>query len=60
MCMFVMWFDRNEDFTPNYSASHHGTIKGNNAAEIMSQFRTLQNNHDLAQFTRLEIIGISD
>lgn len=60
MAMYVVWYDRNADFTPNYTNSHRGTIRGESAAEIMAQFRNISNNHDLAKYTRLEIVGISD
>ena len=60
MAMYVVWYDRKPDFTADYSAAHRGTIHGETASEIMAQFRSMQNNHDLAKFTRLEIVGISD
>lgn len=60
LVMYLLWYDRNEDFTPNYSKDHTGTIRGNNADDVMSQLRTLRNNHDLAKYTRIEITGISD
>lgn len=60
MTMHIVWYDRNEDFTPNYSNPHRGTIRGESAAEIMRQYRELSNNHNLAKYTRTEIVGISD
>lgn len=60
MIMHVVWYDRNEDFSANYNMVHRGTFRGITCAEIMSAFRTFSNNHNLAKYTRLEIVGISD
>lgn len=60
MVMYIVWYDRKPDFTADFDGRHTGSIRGETPGEIMAQFRTLSNGHDLARFTRLEIIGISD
>lgn len=60
MTMYVVWYDRKPDFDADYSKAHRGTIHGETCSEIMAQFREISNNHDLAKFSRLEIVGISD
>ena len=61
MTVYIQWWDRNDDFTPNYfNEAHHGNIHGANAAECMAQIRNLKYNHDLIKYTAIEIVEIAD
>lgn len=51
MTIYVQWYERKPDFSPDYDREHHGTIKGSSAAECMTQFQALKYNHDLAKYT---------
>ena len=56
--MFIQWFDRKEDFTADYDREHHGIVKGSTPSECMAALRDLEQNHDLAAFTPMQIVYI--
>ena len=56
--MVIRWYTRKPDFSPDWNEFHQGKIKGTSPDDCMKQYRKMQNNHDLAKYTRLEIIGI--
>ena len=56
--MFVTWYDRKPNFDPDYEKEHHRTITGNNPAECMSKLNAIRKDHDLAKYTRIEIVSI--
>ena len=53
--IYVVWYERNSDFTPNYSKELHGTISGATPSEVMTKYRQFQSTHDLSKYTRTEI-----
>lgn len=60
MTMYVIWYDRKSDFSPDLLRQHNGTVRGASCAEIMAKLHSLQRNHDLTKFSPIEIVGISD
>lgn len=56
--MLVQWYERKPDFSPDYDNEHHGTIIGDSPDDCMKQYRQLSDNHDLAKYTKTEIIMI--
>lgn len=60
MTLYVQWYERKPDFSPDYDKEHHGNIHGASAAECMAQFHALQRDHDLAQYTIPHIVGVAD
>ena len=56
--MFVTRYDRKPNFEPDYEKEHHGTITGNSPAECMSKLNAIKESHDLAKYTRIEIVSI--
>ena len=58
MKMYLLWYDRNEDFSADYNAPHAMTLEGS-ADETMAQFNAIRANHDLVKYTRMEINRIS-
>ena len=60
MTLYITWYSRHDDFSPAWGDPHHGTVKGENAADCMRQFRDFKNNHDLVKFTIPEIVDIKD
>lgn len=56
--LFVQWYDRKEDMTPDYDHVHYTNIHGENPADCMYQLRVIKDNHDLARFTRIEIVSV--
>lgn len=60
MILTIRWYERNNDFTPNYNKEHHGTIRGNSAAECMMLLTTYRQDHDIEKFTKTEIIYVAD
>lgn len=60
MTLTIQWYGRHEDFKPNYSEEHHGTISGETAAECMLQLAMYRRNHDLAKFTPIAIVYVAD
>ena len=57
--MLVMWYERKEDFSPDYTKDHTIVFKGNTPYECMDQFHELQKNQDLYKYTMPEIVSIS-
>lgn len=60
MTLFVVWYERKADFTPDSEKQHHGTITGETAANCMEQFCEFKFNHDLAKYTIPEIVWVYD
>lgn len=60
MTLYVRWYDRKEDFSPDYDHEHHGNIIGANADECMAQYWAYGENHDCVKYTPREIIGVAD
>lgn len=60
MTLFIQWFERKPDFSPDYEREHHGNIHGSSASECMTKFRVLQNDHDLARYTIPHIMNVAD
>ena len=59
MTIRIQWFDRNQDdYSPNYSNMHTGTISGKDADDVWKKFCEYRRNHNLAKYTRGEIIGM--
>ncbi len=56
--LYVQWYDRKPDFQPDYDKEHHGTIIGDTPDECMNKLKALKENHDLAKYTRMEIMYI--
>lgn len=56
--MFIQWYERKPDFSPDYDKEHHGNIAGKTPAECMAQLNALRRNHDVAKYTALEIAYI--
>ena len=56
--MYIRWYGRNDDFTPNYEDEHHGNIHGKTPQDCMRQLHELQENHDLTRYTPHEIVFI--
>jgi len=56
--MFIQWYERKPDFSPDYDKEHHGTIAGKTPAECMAQLNALRWNHDATKYTALEIAYI--
>ena len=53
--MHVVWYERNKDFSPDYTKEHHGNIYGVDPQDCMHQLRVLVGDHDLNKYTRIEI-----
>lgn len=60
LVIYITWYERNNDFSPNYNKDHHGTITGKDADDVMFKYRQFSNNHDLAKYTSTKIVNISD
>lgn len=60
MIIKILYFDRNDDFTPNYDKSHLKEIEAENAASCMALYRALSDNHDLSKYTRTQIVDVID
>ena len=56
--MFIQWYERKPDFSPDYDKEHHGTIKGKTPAECMDQLIALKNQNDMAKYTPMQIMYI--
>jgi hypothetical protein len=57
--LLIRWYDRKtDDFTPDYDSPHTGRIKGATPDECMFLYRQWCLEHDLARYTRSEIIEI--
>lgn len=60
MTITLQWYERREDFTPNYDRTHHGTVHGATAAECMGKINEYRRTHDLARYTPTEIVCVAD
>lgn len=58
--IYITWYERQDNFEPDYGREHHGTIKGENANDVMMQFRQFKRNFDLAKYTIPRITDIYD
>ena len=57
--IFVMWFGKKPDMSPDYSKKFHSTFVGTTPHEAFTKYRQyLENNHDLSKYTQPEIIEI--
>lgn len=55
---WLRWYDRKDNFDPDYDKEHHCTVHGESPEEIMAQIRALKENQDLSKFTPVEIVSI--
>lgn len=53
--LFIRWYERKPDWTPDYDKEHHGTVVGNTPDECMAKLNQLRESHDLNRYTRMEI-----
>jgi len=60
MTIMIRWYDRKDDFKPDYDKEHHGTIKGENADSCWKQFCAFKYDFDVAKHTIPEIYGMYD
>ncbi len=61
MIITIQFFERNAaDFSPNHSKRFTRDFEGQTAAECMSAIDNYRNYHDLARYTRPEIINVAD
>ena len=56
--MFIQWWERKPDFSPDYYKEHHGTIDGETPGECMQKFNAFRENHDIAKYTPMQILYI--
>lgn len=56
--LYIQWFERNEDWSPNYDKEHHGTIEGDTPQDCMKQLQAFRDNHDCSKYTKTEILYI--
>lgn len=61
MKITIRFYRRNpKDFSADYSQEHTVVFSGMNAKACMYQYDSYRNNHDLAKFTKTEIVNVED
>lgn len=57
--MVIAWWEHKPGtFEPDYEKPHGVTITGDTPAECMAQYNAIRNNHDCAENTPTQILGI--
>ena len=60
MKITIMFWEKNQNLTPNYDKKHIVVFTGNNAADCMCQVRDFKFNHDCVKYTSADIINVED
>lgn len=61
MKITIRYYRRNqEDFSADYSQEHNICFTGYSAKSCMNQYVHYRKDHDLAKFTKTEIVNVED
>ena len=60
MTITLSYYKRKEDFKPDYSCKYLKKFSGDTAGECMRQVEEFKYTHNLAEYTRTEIINVED